>query len=99
MPATKSKIDAEKELVRNLKGLTHHLEKLKDFELLQVFKNPWKFMWYSFLKGLMVGFGSVLGATVVVAVVIFLLAKISFLPFVGEYITDIIEQVQGPNIK
>ncbi len=100
MPTTNPKpksahaTNAEITLTKELKELTKEIGKLKSMELIQVFKHPWKFMGFSFLKGLMVGFGSVLGASVLVGFFIFLLGQISFVPYLGDFVEDIISQVQ-----
>lgn len=92
MPETKLK--AEIQLVKEMKELTKELQKLKDQEFLQVFKKPFKFLWFSFLKGLMVGFGSVLGASILVALFVYLVAQISLVPIVGDFVEDIMSQIQ-----
>jgi len=93
MPAKKTKTDIDKELIKELKDLTKEVGKVKDLEFMKVFKNPVKFLWFSFLKGLMVGFGSVLGATVVVTFFIFLMTKISFVPILGDFVQKVIDEV------
>lgn len=92
MPETKLK--AEIQLAKEMKELTKELQKLKDQEFLQVFKKPVKFLWFSFLKGLMVGFGSVLGASILVALFVYLLGQISLVPIVGDFVEDIMSQIQ-----
>jgi len=92
MPETKLK--AEIQLAKEMKELTKELQKLKDQEFLQVFKRPVKFLWFSFLKGLMVGFGSVLGASILVALFVYLVAQISLVPIVGDFVEDIMSQIQ-----
>ena len=94
MPRTTKKINAEKELVSEIKKLTKEVKKLKNLEFLRVFKHPWKFMWFSFLKGLMVGFGSILGASVLVGFFIYLLGQISLIPFIGDFVEEILLQIQ-----
>lgn len=84
----------EKELSAELKDLTKEVRKLKKLEFIQVFKHPWKFMGFSLLKGLMVGLGSVLGATVGVAIFVYLLSQISFVPIVGDFVEEIITEIQ-----
>lgn len=66
---------------------------MKSLDYLQVFRHPVKFMWFAFLKGLMVGFGSVLGASVLVGIFVYLVAQISFVPVIGGFVEDVIEQV------
>lgn len=84
---------SEHELVKEMKSLSTEIKKIKSLDYLKVFRNPWKFMWFSFLKGLMVGFGSMLGASVLVGFFIFLLAQISLVPFLGDFVEDIIAQI------
>lgn len=95
MPQTKSKkLELEKELTKELKALASEIKKIKSMDYLKVFNNPFKFMWFAFLKGLMVGFGSVLGASVLVGVFIFLLGQVSFVPIIGDFVEEIISQIQ-----
>lgn len=85
----------QKELTKEVQKLAkviRHLQSEKPFDIM---KNPGKFMWYALLKGLMLGFGSVLGGTVLVAVALFLLSKIEFIPILGEFIQKIITQIQA----
>ena len=79
-----------KEVAKLSKNIKHLEDNAKAFRIIG---NPWKLMWFSLLKGLMIGFGSVLGATVVVAVFVYLLAQIEFVPILGEWVSQIIEQV------
>lgn len=95
MPQTKSKkLELEKELTKELKALAKEIKRIKSLDYLKVFKNPFKFMWFAFLKGLMVGFGSVLGASVLVGLFIFLLGQVSFVPIIGDFVEEIISQIQ-----
>lgn len=105
MPSKKAKVSskqkhaqitkAELQLTQDVRDLTKEVKKLKDLEFIRVFKHPWKFLGFSLLKGIMVGFGSVLGATVLVAFFIYLLAQISVVPFVGEFVQDVMHQVES----
>ena len=81
-------------LSKEVKSLTKEVRKLKDLEYLKVFKHPWKFMGFSLLKGMMVGLGSVLGASVLVAVGIYILAQISFVPIVGDFVQEVMNQIE-----
>lgn len=92
MPGTKLK--AETQLAKEVKELSKEVRKLKELEFIKVFNHPIKFMFFSFLKGLMVGFGSVLGASVLVALFVYVLAQISLVPILGDFVEDIISQVQ-----
>lgn len=97
-PAPASTADSTLLLTREVRELTKEIARLKDMDFMQVFNRPIKFFFYSFMKGLMVGLGSVLGASVLVALLIYLLTKISFVPIVGDFVKDIVQQIQVEQI-
>lgn len=92
MPVRK-KTSPELQLIKEVKALSAEVKKLKKLEFIKVFKHPVKFIFFSFLKGLAVGFGSVLGASLVVGIFVYLLAQISLVPIVGDFVQDIMSQI------
>jgi uncharacterized protein DUF5665 len=83
----------EIQLAKEVRTLSQEVRKLKNLEFVRILKRPWKFLLMSLLKGIMVGFGSVLGATVLVAIFIYILAKISFVPIIGDFVEGIMEEI------
>ena len=51
------------------------------------YSNRWRAFYMSFAKGIAAGFGGVIGATVVVAIVLWILSILHYVPFVNQ-ITD-----------
>ena len=49
-----------------------------------------KLIWFNFMRGLAFGLGSVIGATVLVSMLIFLLREINFIPIIGEWATEVL---------
>lgn len=90
-----SQSGVELELAKAAQDLVVEVNKLKELEFFQVFKHPWKFLWFSFLKGVMVGLGTVFAATVLLSLIIFILSKIEFVPIVGDFVEKIISQIEG----
>lgn len=60
----------------------------------KVHLSPGRLMWNNFLGGLAWGFGTVLGATIVVALVLFILSKLDTVPIIGDFISRILEQIE-----
>lgn len=89
------KTDTQQQLITAVRDLSGEVAKLKKLEFLRVFAHPWKFMWFSFLKGLMVGFGTVLGASVLVAIFVYLVGQISFVPILGDLVEDVLIEIQS----
>lgn len=56
-------------------------------------------IWLSFIKGVFAGLGGVIGATVMVAVVLFALNKVgSHLPLVGHYFQDLGHTIETKSV-
>lgn len=60
---------------------------------------PKKAFYIALLKGIAFGFGSVLGATLLVAVFIYILGKIQLVPVAGEFVQNILEYMKGAGVK
>lgn len=48
----------------------------------------------NFLGGLFWGFGTVLGATILVAIILFILSKLDTVPIIGDFISRILSQIE-----
>lgn len=83
----------ELSLVKEMRLLSKEIARMKDMEVIQIFKNKWKFLGLSLLKGIMVGFGSVLGATLFIYIFVYLLAQLSVIPVIGDWVKDVISEV------
>lgn len=83
-----------KELVKESRTLAKEVKNLKDLEFVQILKRPWRFLLLSFGKGLMVGFGSVLGASLVVGIFFYIIAQISLVPIVGDFVNKVMSQIE-----
>ncbi|MFA6917755.1 MAG: DUF5665 domain-containing protein [Candidatus Gracilibacteria bacterium] len=97
MPNKTAVTKLELELSKEVKELTKEITNLKELEFVKILKHPWRLMGLSLLKGIMVGFGSVLGATVLVALFVYLLSQISLVPVVGDFVQDIIQEIRIKN--
>lgn len=61
--------------------------------------SPIKMAFNSLLSGLAWGVGSVIGATVVVAFLVFLIGQLDTAPIIGKYISNIIDYIQTSTSK
>ncbi len=58
-------------------------------EFVQYLRSPWRIIWANLLAGVFRGLGFIIGATVVLAIVVFVLVKVlGSLPFVGEWFQE-----------
>ena len=74
--------------------LTNAIRDLLDHKLLRDYSSTWRILWLNFLRGLAFGLGSVIGATILVYLTIQILAQIEFIPILGEWAIQLIEQIE-----
>ena len=80
------------------KRLADALEELKDHNFMKIHESAWKFMYYNLLRGLAIGLGSVVGATVLVTIFIQILAQFEFIPFIQNCSVSFLKEV-GLNLQ
>ncbi len=93
MALKNKKIESEERLTKELTSLARQIRRMKNLEFIRVFKEPKRFFAFSFLHGVIVGFGSVIGATLGVAIFIYLLTQISLVPIIGSYVEKVLEEI------
>lgn len=62
----------------------------------RVYLSKWQVVLHNFLGGISWGVGTVIGATVIVALLLFILNRIDTVPVIGDYISRIINEIQAP---
>lgn len=61
-----------------------------------MYQNKWKIYWLNFFRGIFFGFGSILGGTLVIAALAWILSLLVDLPGgVGNFIQFIVDRVQS----
>lgn len=58
-----------------------------------------KMVFANFLSGMAWGLGTVIGATFVLAFLLFILSQLDTAPLIGDYISDILNYVQNTSLK
>lgn len=54
-----------------------------------------RFLWFSFLRGIVYGLGIFIGGTIVVAIVLSVLTQFNDAPVIGPFVEKIVEIVQS----
>ncbi|MDO6721026.1 DUF5665 domain-containing protein [Psychrosphaera sp. 1_MG-2023] len=81
-------------LLKQTENIQAELEKLNNHKLVHTYNSIPRLMWFSLLKGISLGLGSVLGATVVLSTLVYLLSQMEFIPIIGEWISAILDVVK-----
>ena len=76
-------------------ALRLEIVRLNNNRYLRIHNSIPRMMAYTFLRGLAMGLGTVVGATILVSMLAFALAQINFIPIIGEWASQIAEQIQS----
>lgn len=74
--------------------LTDLLEKLRLQQYVQALLNTRRIAWVSFYSGVFNGLGAVIGATLLLALVVYLLSRLEVVPHIGRFVAEIVRIVQ-----
>ena len=70
------------------------MEQLLNHRALRMQLSVIAMLWFNLLRGLAFGLGSVLGATILVYATVQILAQIEFIPILGDWAIQLIEQIE-----
>jgi len=71
--------------------LASALARLATTRFIAMHNSIWQLLWINFLKGVALGFGTIVGATVVLWIVVSILSQMDFIPIIGEWAARLIE--------
>ncbi len=88
------------ELDRQIKHLTKEVEKLRELlerlrldQYIRTLLNTRRLAFISFLTGIMSGLGAVIGGTLVLALIVYILGRLEWIPILGDWIARILKVV------
>lgn len=87
-------LDETTKIGAELEGLRAEVQRLNNQRYFRYESSVFWVMLWSLLRGLFFGLGSVLGATILLTVVVRMLGSIDFIPILGDWAQQIIEEIQ-----
>ena len=86
--------DRPEGLEAEIRALRRELATLNRHRFIRVQNSLPRLVLFQFLRGLALGLGTVVGASVLVSVIAFFLAQIDFIPIVGDWAGEIARQIE-----
>ncbi|WP_213546781.1 DUF5665 domain-containing protein [Vannielia litorea] len=77
------------DLQREIVALREEVAKLNDHKFLRVYAQFWRLLAFQLLRGMAFGLGSVVGATVLVSILAYLLSQVDFIPILAEWAAEL----------
>ena len=86
----------ETEILRTeVHELRMELGRIRKHNFFRAHTRWYRMMYFYFLRGVAMGLGTVIGATVLLSVMLWLLAQVEFLPIIGDWAAQIAEQMRA----
>jgi hypothetical protein len=86
----KSDTDA---LTREIRALRAEFAQFNAHRFVQVHNSVPRLVLFQFLRGLAFGLGTVIGASALVSALVLLLSQVEFVPIIGSFATEIIDEI------
>ena len=81
-------------LTHEVRKLREHLEKLRLQQYIRILLSTRRLAWMGLMYGVLGGLGAVLGATLGLALLIWILSRLEILPYIGKFVAEIVKIVQ-----
>ena len=78
-----------------IKKLSEAIKSLNNNNIFKIYNSTKKILFISFLKGLASGLGWIIGATILVSLLTYILSQIEFIPILGEIVSQLIEEIEA----
>ena len=78
-----------------IKKLSEAIKSLNNNNIFKIYNSTKKILFISFLKGLASGLGWIIGATILVSLLTYILSQIEFIPILGEIVSQLIEEIES----
>ena len=89
----KNKILEKKD--HEIKKLSEAIKSLNNNNIFKIYNSTKKILFISFLKGLASGLGWIIGATILVSLLTYILSQIEFIPILGDMVSQLIEEIEA----
>ena len=78
-----------------IKKLSVAIKSLNNNNIFKIYNSTKKILFISFLKGLASGLGWIIGATILVSLLTYILSQIEFIPILGDIVSQLIEEIEA----
>lgn len=89
----------ESALLDELRAVRAEVERLNQQKLFQNERSLKRVMLWGLVRGLSFGLGSALGATILISTLVWILSSIDFIPVIGDWAQQIIDEINPPQLE
>lgn len=77
-----------------LEALTAEVRRFNQHKFVKIQNSPGRLLMYQLLRGAALGLGTLMGATVLVSLLAWWASQFSFIPIIGDWMTQIVNEIE-----
>ena len=77
-----------------IEKLSEAIKSFNNNNIFKIYNSTKKILFISFLKGLASGLGWIIGATILVSLLTYILSQIEFIPILGDIVSQLIQEIE-----
>ena len=89
------KIQIQEKNDKEIKKLSEAIKSLNNNNIFKIYNSIKRILFISFLKGLASGLGWMIGATILVSLLTYILSQIEFIPILGDIVSQLIQEIEA----
>ena len=78
-----------------LEALTQEVRRFNQHRFVKIQNSPGRLIMFQLLRGAALGLGTLMGATVLVSLLAWWASQFSFIPIIGDWLTQIVMEIEG----
>jgi hypothetical protein len=86
--------DPAADLVQQIAALRAEVARLNAHRFVRNMNSPARMLMFQFARGLALGLGTVVGASILVSVLVYLLSQVDFIPILGDWAAEIAREIE-----
>lgn len=87
--------NSTEDLTHEVEALRNEVARLNEHKFFRIYNSMWRTIGFQLMRGLAFGLGTVIGASILASVVVYMLSQIDFIPIFGEWASEIATEIQG----
>lgn len=77
-----------------LEALTEEVRRFNEHRFVKIQNSPGRLILFQMMRGLALGLGTLMGATVLVSLLAWWASQFSFIPVIGDWMTQIVNEIE-----
>lgn len=88
-----SDVDLKKQEIEAIRALTTEVRRFNEHRFVRIQNSPGRLVFFQLLRGLALGLGTLMGATVLVSLLAWWASQFSFIPVIGDWMLQIVDEI------